>query len=193
MAIITCPECGKDVSDKADKCPHCGFNIRVDQIGKKIAGIQNHKVTKKQGCIGCFSFFVLIILFAAIANTCKDDEKSSETEKAQVVQEIKTPEQLRTEKIQSCFSMWDGEHHRIKRYLQKNYLNDPDSYKHIDTKIHSKEKSDTILVVTSFSASNAFGGRVKNSVIYKTVIPKNTEIELENPNWCPIFDIVFDH
>lgn len=27
MAIIICPECGKDVSDKADKCIHCGFPI----------------------------------------------------------------------------------------------------------------------------------------------------------------------
>lgn len=27
MAIIKCPECGHDVSDKATSCPHCGFNI----------------------------------------------------------------------------------------------------------------------------------------------------------------------
>lgn len=27
MAIIKCPECGKDVSDKSDKCIHCGFPL----------------------------------------------------------------------------------------------------------------------------------------------------------------------
>lgn len=27
MAIIKCPECGKDVSDKAPFCPHCGVKI----------------------------------------------------------------------------------------------------------------------------------------------------------------------
>lgn len=27
MAIIKCPECGKDVSDKARNCPHCGNPI----------------------------------------------------------------------------------------------------------------------------------------------------------------------
>lgn len=27
MAIIKCPECGKDVSDKAPYCPHCGVKI----------------------------------------------------------------------------------------------------------------------------------------------------------------------
>ena len=25
MALITCPECGKQVSDKAGKCIHCGY------------------------------------------------------------------------------------------------------------------------------------------------------------------------
>lgn len=27
MALIKCPECRKDVSDKADKCIHCGFPL----------------------------------------------------------------------------------------------------------------------------------------------------------------------
>ena len=24
MALIKCPECGKEISDKAASCPHCG-------------------------------------------------------------------------------------------------------------------------------------------------------------------------
>jgi predicted amidophosphoribosyltransferase len=24
MALVNCPECGKEISDTADKCPHCG-------------------------------------------------------------------------------------------------------------------------------------------------------------------------
>ncbi len=27
MALITCPECGSEVSDKADKCPKCAYPI----------------------------------------------------------------------------------------------------------------------------------------------------------------------
>lgn len=27
MALIECPECGKEISDKAESCPHCGFSI----------------------------------------------------------------------------------------------------------------------------------------------------------------------
>lgn len=25
MALIKCPECGNSISDKAEKCPHCGI------------------------------------------------------------------------------------------------------------------------------------------------------------------------
>ena len=25
MALINCPECGKEASDKAEKCPNCGY------------------------------------------------------------------------------------------------------------------------------------------------------------------------
>ena len=27
MALIECPECNKEVSDRAISCPHCGFPI----------------------------------------------------------------------------------------------------------------------------------------------------------------------
>lgn len=38
MALIKCPECGKEVSDKAVTCPNCGF---------KIAGTENlHEMSK---------------------------------------------------------------------------------------------------------------------------------------------------
>ncbi|MEY8339465.1 zinc-ribbon domain-containing protein [Lachnospiraceae bacterium 62-35] len=32
MALIKCPECGREVSDKADKCIHCGYPLKVKSI-----------------------------------------------------------------------------------------------------------------------------------------------------------------
>lgn len=37
MAMITCKECGKEFSDKADKCPNCGAPIEVPQAPKKMS------------------------------------------------------------------------------------------------------------------------------------------------------------
>jgi len=31
MALITCPECGKDVSDSAAACIHCGYTLVQNQ------------------------------------------------------------------------------------------------------------------------------------------------------------------
>ena len=51
MAIIKCPECGQDISDKAKKCIHCGKVFVEEEIGKvfvqvlECAGV--YKNTKK--------------------------------------------------------------------------------------------------------------------------------------------------
>ena len=31
MALIKCPECSKDVSDKAQSCPNCGYELKQDR------------------------------------------------------------------------------------------------------------------------------------------------------------------
>ena len=30
MALIKCPECGKEISDKATVCPNCGYPITTE-------------------------------------------------------------------------------------------------------------------------------------------------------------------
>ena len=35
MAMIKCPECGKDVSDQAEACMNCGFSIKQYMIEKE--------------------------------------------------------------------------------------------------------------------------------------------------------------
>ena len=38
MALIKCPECGKEVSDTVKECPNCGFKLKKDfiQLHKKL-------------------------------------------------------------------------------------------------------------------------------------------------------------
>ncbi len=37
MALVKCPECGKEVSDTANACPNCGYGVKVhfDKVKQK--------------------------------------------------------------------------------------------------------------------------------------------------------------
>lgn len=46
MALISCPNCGKEISDKAFKCPQCGYVLNESAIDK-----QQHNVCEECGTI----------------------------------------------------------------------------------------------------------------------------------------------
>lgn len=41
MALITCPDCGRQISDRAHSCPHCGA-INDDKIARKVHKSAHH-------------------------------------------------------------------------------------------------------------------------------------------------------
>ena len=41
MALIKCPECGKEISDKAKCCIHCGYPL--DELKEKTSNIINNE------------------------------------------------------------------------------------------------------------------------------------------------------
>ena len=43
MALIKCPECGKQMSDMAGSCPHCGYTKKVNQNNSKKSKPNNSK------------------------------------------------------------------------------------------------------------------------------------------------------
>lgn len=38
MALITCPDCGKQVSERTASCIHCGRPLQADLVGQPSAG-----------------------------------------------------------------------------------------------------------------------------------------------------------
>ena len=62
--------------------------------------------------------------------------------------------------IADQFSAWDGSHKKFNKAI-KATLNDPDSYKHIETRYTKTD--DGLVVMTTFTAKNALGGRVKKT------------------------------
>lgn len=49
MALINCPECGKEISDMAKNCPNCGYPINEYMMEKRNLDKQNLTVT----CMKC--------------------------------------------------------------------------------------------------------------------------------------------
>lgn len=64
MALITCPECKKRISDSANHCPKCGYELKPSKIVELIG---KEKQNQKRGAIGCLSIIAIIVLVAVFA------------------------------------------------------------------------------------------------------------------------------
>jgi hypothetical protein len=79
MAMITCPECKKKISETANSCPKCGYQLTPE----KIAEIKKKEQQALKGCgIGCLSVIVIfVVLFLVLFDSGNKsrDEKSIES------------------------------------------------------------------------------------------------------------------
>ena len=73
MALIKCPECGKEISDKAKKCPNCGYS------NKKSGNVYK---------VGIITIVVIVIIAMAVFFALKN--RLNDSEKRQVNQVITT-------------------------------------------------------------------------------------------------------
>ena len=161
MALIKCKECGKEVSKKAETCPHCGAPLK--------------KQATQYGCgtlilIGIVTF-ILIGVFFSSNDTSTTDTSTTSTPKSQ--------EEIWKERIQKHFSAWDGSHRGLTEIIKKS-MNDPGSYEHEETVYW--DKGDHLIVKTTFRGKNAFGGVVKNWVKAKIDLNGNViEVVSQGP------------
>lgn len=75
MALIKCPECGREISDKAAACIHCGFPLTEAKVDKPLSPhtLKKIVVTNPDG-------YGLRILYQAIVNLVKNVKGISEKE-----------------------------------------------------------------------------------------------------------------
>lgn len=65
MAIIQCPECGKEVSDKTKSCIHCGYPLT-----------KKKNIPKKTIMLIVGIIIILLVAFAVIKVTAKHKVKA---------------------------------------------------------------------------------------------------------------------
>jgi DNA-directed RNA polymerase subunit RPC12/RpoP len=62
MALVTCPECGTEVSDQAKACPKCGAPVgkkKIDRMGAWCPNCGNRR-SEKDREVTCF-YAVLVV------------------------------------------------------------------------------------------------------------------------------------
>ena len=63
MALINCPECKKEISDKAIACPNCGCPIAVTNTYKNTANNKTEVVVMSRNWISLIAVIVLVLGF----------------------------------------------------------------------------------------------------------------------------------
>jgi hypothetical protein len=94
-----------------------------------------------------------VAFFIFIAFGSDDDDSKTNTDG--------TPKTERQIQLKKQFNAWNGSHIELTKIIKKS-MNDPDSYEHIETVYW--DMTDHVIVSTTYSGKNAFGGRVKNQV-----------------------------
>ncbi|MDD3770372.1 MAG: zinc ribbon domain-containing protein [Sulfuricurvum sp.] len=177
MALIKCEECGKEFSDKAKFCPHCGIpkakrKLTFEEKGKnaeekrrraeqkelerianlpeeerKIAQEQFDNQKAKSTMFQVLFWGILIILIIAVLRSCSGDETK------QVSKQV--------DPIETHFSA-GGEHYELARMVKES-MHNPDSYEFVSGEHWTNSNGN--FASLKYRGTNAFGGIVTEEVV----------------------------
>ena len=98
MALIKCFECGKEVSNTAKQCPHCGFEIK-----KKLDELKAGK-----GCAILIVGLAILIFFIIVVSSKEEKNESVKIEKSG----------------NHCINNLDGSNSQLMQYVEKEHSKD---------------------------------------------------------------------
>lgn len=141
MALIKCPECGKEISDKTKKCPECGYPIK--KLNKK-SGTKRKIIISLIIVIGIIFIISITVIIIKLSNG-----KLTQQVEQQTQTEIVTETPLN-----------DYEYAAINLVNKlKDRLKNPDSLKIYSLNVRQFYKGETTYhFCIDYSAQNGFGG-----------------------------------
>ena len=74
MALISCPECGKEISDRAECCPHCGFPLKKHRALEEETGQAAASRLKIRPKVFC-AVLALLLMVGAVSFVLSADER----------------------------------------------------------------------------------------------------------------------
>lgn len=114
MPLITCPTCGKEISDEAVSCPGCGHPMKKEAI----QATSKQTAPKKKKGLGCGSlllFFIVILILASVISQCGEETKKKE--QAARLEEVK---KKADEKRQEAKKKADEKLQKEKKVFEQN-------------------------------------------------------------------------
>lgn len=92
MALITCPECGKEISASATTCPNCGHPMKQINKAQPVKGNQQPKKKSHPVLIVIGVIIAIAIIGGAFGSSDDDDKVKDVTPKDNDQQVNQTPE-----------------------------------------------------------------------------------------------------
>lgn len=179
MAMIKCPECKTEISDKADSCPKCGYSLAKDRKKKQ----------QSRNAAGCL--VLMIVIFGAMFSFCSNVEKKVEEQKRQdaaaaaAVEAAKpkkelTEEERYKENIRKCIGK-KSLTYSLETTLKES-LKNPKSYDPIeilcDYPKDGEKPKQLLHCIQRFRATNSF-----NAVdVYEAKLL--VSIPMQDGDWC---------
>lgn len=179
MALIKCPDCQKDVSDKAEKCPFCGCPISPQQNNMPTSHAVSHVSFSSKQIILVVSI-IIIALLLIVFGVIIPKQKASSYEQALSLLEngkyeegrqllLKNPNYKDTQTILEEIKYESCAYSAVNAL--KKILKNPDSvsvytvdFYGPDPEVESSDDSSTIVdndhpfIVLHYAAQNGFGG-----------------------------------
>lgn len=163
MALIKCPECGKEISDTCDTCIHCGYKLHPENNTANKKTSDNHRLVIILVCV--VIAIGVIIASVLIVNSIRENNRIKQEKQEQVSmqqEEIETHKLSYEEKV--CY-------YAIEYF--KTILKNPDSLQIHDVKIGPTISAEVneqdlnghyieYIVILDYSAQNGFGGIDRN-------------------------------
>jgi hypothetical protein len=179
MALIKCPECGRDISTLASSCPQCGYVLPKETTteikqpaeitikGSELKTTPQPKINYKSLTWFLVSIGIMISMFFVCLNLPDSPSSSTSTASTKLVQS----------------NPYDGSVSQVKKYLENN-LRDPESIKYAEWSKLIPTGSDTThpsgyVVRCKYRAKNGFGGYVLSNDVF--ILDSTGNVVSESP------------
>lgn len=174
MALIQCPECGQEISDKARKCIHCGTNLTSDTKSQNICtecGKEIDLEARECPFCGCPT------QFPKSENSIVEKEGNAFLKKKKTISIIAIIATV----ILAIFLIVKFGGTRLNKHEQlayqnvvsmKNMMRDPDSFKLYDyiLLLESMDKSGNVehtYTIFKYGGTNSYGAIVTQEAIFE--------------------------